>query len=725
MIQLTFKKGRNGGFCCCDENNNIRFVLNDGQSYKNRECVLRENAFAFDGYSTWFEEAGKGCNFIGNFTCSICFAPQEFSDEGDGIFSHYKEAEKKGLYLRLLKHGKIEVGFGDGRGLYCFTSLEERAAKNQWSMVTVVFREDAGWCDLYLNGRLANRKQFRRHTPLAWPENGAYLGKYMDGAGKPEKVRQGVFCGLMKCVLLQEGCLAAAEVEALHAQYPCKEQILPLSLNRAIFAEDVQRPQYHLSAPGKWMNEPHAPLWYQGKYHIFYQANPHAPLWNHIQWGHMISEDMVHWKDLPLALETEENGLDEDGCWSGSALTDKDGHPRIYYTAGNNKKFPNQSVAMATAAAGDEELKIWNKYGKPVREQTEGWPGEFRDPFVWLEKDTYFMLVGTGDEDNGGGNAVLYSSPDGGEWESHGFLLDYDYEMNTETGHVWELPVLLPLRNADGEISCHILLLCACQIENAVVEAYYFLGKWDCQLKKFRKFHEKAMLLDLGNGTFTGPSGFVTPDQRSIVFTIAQGKRRPEEEFCSGWAHNGGLPVELSEADGEVRIRPIREIYGLKRKRVLELENISAKEANSRLEETAGNRFWMQLTVEGDCAAAEVCSVDACGVESCGVEDGPEKCIAEKKTEVSYNRKTGLFTAEGESGRLHAKCRGQMDLVDIGEENICMEIFLDHSMLEVYLNERKSMTLRNYIQGNARTFRLAEDMGRIVKLELWEMDTAF
>ena len=54
------------------------------------------------------------------------------------------------------------------------------------------------------------------------------------------------------------------------------------------------------------MNEPHAPVYYKGNYHIFYQANVHAPIWNHIQWGHMISTDMVHWKDLPLALETEE-----------------------------------------------------------------------------------------------------------------------------------------------------------------------------------------------------------------------------------------------------------------------------------------------------------------------------------------------------------------------------------------------------------------------------------
>lgn len=171
-----------------------------------------------------------------------------------------------------------------------------------------------------------------------------------------EEKKTGVFCGWMKGLLVHDYCLSFAEAERLHAQYPCGQKEAALSINRAAWKNDIQRPAYHLIAPGKWMNEPHAPVYYKGNYHIFYQANVHAPIWNHIQWGHMISTDMVHWRDLPLALETEEGSLDPDGCWSGSALIDKNGLPRIYYTAGNNEKFPNQSVAMAVSDAEDMEL---------------------------------------------------------------------------------------------------------------------------------------------------------------------------------------------------------------------------------------------------------------------------------------------------------------------------------------------------------------------------------
>lgn len=69
---------------------------------------------------------------------------------------------------------------------------------------------------------------------------------------------------------------------------------------------------------------------------------------------------------------------------------------------------------------------------------------------------------------------------------------------------MWDLPVLLPLNNEKGEYYCDILLFCACQIEKEVVETYYFLGKFDYEKKKF---HECPRLVDLGYGTFTGPSG--------------------------------------------------------------------------------------------------------------------------------------------------------------------------------------------------------------------------
>ena len=38
----------------------------------------------------------------------------------------------------------------------------------------------------------------------------------------------------------------------------------------------------HLKAPGNWINDPNGFIYYEGKYHLFYQHFPYAPMWgNH------------------------------------------------------------------------------------------------------------------------------------------------------------------------------------------------------------------------------------------------------------------------------------------------------------------------------------------------------------------------------------------------------------------------------------------------------------
>lgn len=571
------------------------------------------------------------------------------------------------------------------------------------NVVTVVYRGDAGWCDLYVNGEFSNRKQFRRHTGLRFPEECPYIGRRMDGDFYTEEVPFGCFYGFLQWVELDAFAKNEAEILSLHRSVftGVREEaaVLLAMPRRSAYAGDRQRPAYHLIPSGKWMNEPHGPMYHDGWYHIFYQANPHAPIWDHLCWGHLKSRDMVHWQDCPLALIPEKEPLAPDGCWSGSSVIGKDGRPRIYFTAGDNRRFPNQAVALATP---DESLDQWDTYPELIQTQDTGWMGEFRDPFVWLENDTYFMLVGTGDADNGGGNAVLYSSEDGIHWENHGFLVQYDDTQNKEGGHVWELPVLLPLRDESGAVACHILLLCACQIEGDVVETYYFLGHWDPEKRTFTKLHDRLQLLDLGRGVFTGPSGFVTPDGRTVIFTIAQGKRGFLDEVHAGWAHNGGLPVELSIREGRLHIQPIREITALRGETLLALSGGGAAEANEALSRHCGDQLCLEYTAAQDCASVTL-------------------CYGNHSREIFYDRRARHLGIRDGNGQEIGRWRGQIDNVDIGEEPISFTCYLDKSMLEVYLNGRKVVTLRNFTEGS-RYFQIA---GEPKSLTLWEMDSAY
>jgi beta-fructofuranosidase len=92
--------------------------------------------------------------------------------------------------------------------------------------------------------------------------------------------------------------------------------------------DDTLRPIYHITPPYGWMNDPNGLMTYKGTTHIFYQWNPRAPKWQAPWWGHVVTQDLVHFKQLPPALipDTE---YDNDGVFSGSATVLPDQGPRI------------------------------------------------------------------------------------------------------------------------------------------------------------------------------------------------------------------------------------------------------------------------------------------------------------------------------------------------------------------------------------------------------------
>ncbi|MET7733697.1 hypothetical protein ABZT02_20320 [Streptomyces sp. NPDC005402] len=81
--------------------------------------------------------------------------------------------------------------------------------------------------------------------------------------------------------------------------------------------------------------------------------------------------------------------------------------------------------------------------------------GDFRDPFVRKEGDTWFQLMGSGVQTSEGrdvgGTALLYTSKNLTDWTYSGPLMVGEVAAHPKTGQVWELPTFLPIgKDAQG-----------------------------------------------------------------------------------------------------------------------------------------------------------------------------------------------------------------------------------------------------------------------------------
>ena len=67
-----------------------------------------------------------------------------------------------------------------------------------------------------------------------------------------------------------------------------------------------EKPVFHITPPIGWMNDPNGFSFYDGKIHLFYQYHPYTREWGPMHWGHSVSEDMISWETLPVALAPDE-----------------------------------------------------------------------------------------------------------------------------------------------------------------------------------------------------------------------------------------------------------------------------------------------------------------------------------------------------------------------------------------------------------------------------------
>ena len=178
----------------------------------------------------------------------------------------------------------------------------------------------------------------------------------------------------------------------------------------------ILRPKFHVTGGDGWINDPNGLVLFKGRYHAFYQHYPYDVHWGPMHWGHVVSNDLLHWERLPIALYPGDEG-DKNGCFSGSAIVWKDKLWVMYtgFTENNGGETIRQLQCLASSTDGIH----FTKHGVVIGEAelpAAYCPWDFRDPKIWRKDDSFWCAVAARARD-GKGRILLYRSQDLFSWE--------------------------------------------------------------------------------------------------------------------------------------------------------------------------------------------------------------------------------------------------------------------------------------------------------------------
>ncbi len=202
------------------------------------------------------------------------------------------------------------------------------------------------------------------------------------------------------------------------------------------------RPQYHFSPRQHWTNDPNGLVYFEGEYHLFFQYNPFGDEWGHMSWGHAVSPDLLHWRELPVALPEEDGVM----IFTGSTVIDERNSSGFctggkhclvaIYTGHTPESGSKPALQTQNLAYSNDRGRTWKKYSaNPVLNLNMS---DFRDPKVfWSEQGRHWVMAVSLPNDH---KVRLYGSPDLKQWTTLS-----EFGPAGATGGQWECPELFPL----------------------------------------------------------------------------------------------------------------------------------------------------------------------------------------------------------------------------------------------------------------------------------------
>lgn len=469
---------------------------------------------------------------------------------------------------------------------------------------------------------------------------------------------------------------------------------------RPVIEHAKMRQRYHFMGEEGWINDPNGLIFFRGQYHFFYQFNPYDAYWGAMHWGHAVSDDLVHWEYLPIALAPSEpyDNHPEGGCFSGSAI-EYDGKLWLMYTGTTN--YGDGFIQSQCVAYSEDGIHFEKYEGNPVIKAPEGYEDlNFRDPKVWEHEGTFYAVVGAKKDNKA--QALLYRSGDMKHWEFFNILA----ESRGELGYMWECPDFYPIGDK------YVLMFSPMGVgERTTV---YLVGDMDYGTGKFT--YTVSGEIDWGFD-FYAPQSFVDAKGRRLIAGWANGWdwmpwwKDWGPTFREGWCGGFNLVREVRlMPDNTLQFLPAAE-YEILREKPFAEEETEISDVPAVLEAGDGVSFEVKLAIDLKKTTASRFLMKL----RCKGDRESVLCFDFKKAELSFDRNKSDGWSKGVS-------RSPMCLK--GKEELDVHIYADQSSIEVftdnYQNNHSCNVFAESWQDENRM--MAEDGVVVLKsVETWGM----
>ena len=498
-----------------------------------------------------------------------------------------------------------------------------------------------------------------------------------------------------------------------------------LKNSRKSYDNDPHRPIYHYVNPENTLNDPNGLCFWKGFWHLFYQAYPPEDPRQH--WGHAISKDLVHWEDLPYAIYPNP----EEACFSGATLVEEDRVIAMYH---------GTKVGNMIAISNDDLLLNWDKINsqKPVIKinSDDGTVLPYRvfDPCIWKKGDFYYSLSGgtlphipTGRRKR---SNFLFKSKDLIKWDYlHPFVEGDNF---TKIGDDGACPYFWPI----GE-DRYILYFFSHMSGGQAL-----LGDYDKQRDKFivTSHHEFNFGAAHPGGVHAPSSSPYQNNKNVVIFNMNNSKD------TRGWNQIMTLPREIGiEGKDKINrdilsIKPAGNIESLRSKHVSikSLEIIPNQEV--LLENISGNSIEINMEVNVD--KSPMFELRILRSEN-----------SEEFTKISFYKNRGFRDWEKYDGwEVNKRLNASDSIVSIDtsysssdpnvlsrppesapvyikeNENLFLRVFIDKSVVEVFVNERQCLATRIYPSKKDSLGVSVLSQGaksEIISLDAYDMDSIY